>query len=101
MIKSSFLGQRLFAGIAAALVAVAPVVASPPDVPPPRASFPVVVRQIEQRMGAKFIGVQDDFGDVLRLRFIRSDGNVFNVDVDPYTMTPLPVGPSGRRRKNY
>ncbi len=101
MMMFSFFRQRLFAGLAAALVAVAPVAASQPDAPPPRTSFPVVVRQIEQRMGAKFIGVQDDFGDVLRLRFIRSDGNVFNVDVDPYTMTPLPAGPSGRRRKNY
>jgi hypothetical protein len=95
------LRQHLFPAVAATLLLMAPAAASQPDPDAARANFPVVVRQIEQRMGAKFIGVQDDFGDVLRLRFIRNDGNVFNVDVDPYTMTPIPPASSGRRRRNY
>jgi hypothetical protein len=93
------LRQQLFPLLAAGLFLMAPAVASQPDPDPAKTSFPVVVRQIEQRMGAKFIGVQDDLGDVLRLRFIRNDGNVFNVDVDPYTMTPIRPGP--RWRRNY
>ncbi|KPF77868.1 hypothetical protein IP88_05290 [alpha proteobacterium AAP81b] len=69
--------------------------------PPPRPSFPIVVRQMEARLGAKFIGVQDDDEDVLRMRFIRQDGSVFNVDVDPATLMVIPASPTAPRRKNY
>lgn len=92
--------RALLSGLAALFLLPAAPSAARPE-PAGRPSFPMVVRQLEQTYGAKFIGVQDDDMDVLRLRFIREDGDVFNINVDPATLVPIGRPAPQGRRKNY